>query len=109
MHTLKEKVFDVFPVYEKIKHKLIEYNCFDMAKYTFLQHKFRQFSFFFFALPDDMREPFFHSAKNDLVHELSHGYNMDILQNLKDNCLLFDFVNLNSNEFFQKYISCVKA
>ncbi|MCR4881648.1 MAG: glycosyltransferase [bacterium] len=109
MHTLKEKVFDVFPVFEKIKQKLIEYNYFDMAKYAFLQHKFRQFAFFFFTLPSDMREQFFHNAKNDLAYELSHGYNMDILKNLKDNRLLFDFLNLNSNEFFQKYISCVKS
>ena len=47
IHNLDKNVFDIFPVLDKIKQKLIEYDYYDIAKYAFLQHKFRQFAFFF--------------------------------------------------------------
>ena len=105
MHTLGKNIFNIFPMFNRIKQRLIEYNYYNMAKYAFLQHKFRQFAFFFFAIPKELQEEFFNSAKADLTSE--KDFDINIIKRLKDYPLYFDFLNLNSKEFYEKYKTSV--
>ena len=98
IHNLDKNVFDIFPVLDKIKQKLIEYDYYDIAKYAFLQHKFRQFAFFFLAIPENLREEFYNKAKADLAKETD--FDINIIKRLKDNPLYFAFLNMNSKEFY---------
>ena len=68
-----------------------------MAKYAFLQHKFRQFAFFFFAIPENLREKFFDKAKTDLLQE--RDFDINIIKQLKDAPLFFAFINMNPKDF----------
>lgn len=88
-------------MFNRIKQRLIDYGYYNMAKYAFLQHKFRQFAFFFFAIPEDLREPFFNSAKEDLINE--KDFDINIIKRLRDFPLYFDFINMNAKEFYDKY------
>lgn len=106
MHNLGAKVFDVFPVFKKIREKLIDYNYYDMAKYAFLQHKFRQYAFFFFNTPEDLRTDFFNQAKQDLSQ--GKDFDISIVKRLKDNPLYFAFINMNSQEFYNIFKPCMK-
>lgn len=99
MHTLDNNIFNIFPIFDKIKHRLIEFGFYNMSKYAFLQHKFRQYAFFFFTIPDDLREEFFNLAKSDLIQE--KNYDINIIRRLKDYQLYFAFLNMNKEEFSQ--------
>ena len=108
LHTLGRNVFDIFSVFDKVKEKLVKYDCFNTAKYAFLQHKFRQFAFFFFAIPEKLRGEFFENAKISLTADLEEGYSMDIIQKLIAHQLLFGFLNLTSEGFYDNFKSCVR-
>lgn len=106
MHTLGKNIFNIFPMFNKIKHKLIEFNYYDMAKYAFLQHKFRQFAFFFFTIPEELREEFFNRAKDDLLQE--KDFDINIIKKLKDFPLYFGFINYSANQFYTQFRSALR-
>ena len=101
MHTLNRNIFNIFPMFDRIKQRLIEYGYYNMAKYAFLQHKFRQFAFFFFTIPEDLRDEFFNCAKADLIKE--NDFDINIIKRLKDFPLYFAFLNMSAKEFHDKY------
>ena len=105
-HNLNQNVFDVFDIFDKIKQNLIIYKYYNMAKYAFLQHKFRQYAFFFFVISEDLRTDFFLRAKEDLLQE--KDLDINILKRLKDFPLFFSFINMTSQEFFDTYKNCVR-
>ena len=107
LHNLDRNVFDIFPVFRKIRQKLVDYNCYNQAKYAFLQHKFRQFAFYFFAIPAGLRDEFFANAKADL--EADKDFDIEIIKRLKDNPLYFAFLNMSQKEFFETYKNAVRG
>ena len=106
LHNLDINIFDIFKVFDKIKQVLINYNYYDMAKYALLQHKFRQFAYFFFTIPENLREDFFNNAKANLRQE--NDFDINIIKRLRDFPLYFGFVNMNMQEFYDNFKSAVR-
>ena len=102
MHNVSENVFEIFQIFNKIKHLLVDSNYYAVAKYAFLQHKFRQYAFFFSIIPSEFREDFYNKAKLDLMQ--NKDFDENIIRRLKDFPLYFAFLNMNSKEFYDKFI-----
>ena len=102
LHTLKDNAFDIFDVFKKVRSLLVEYECFDYSKYAFLQHKFRQYAFFFSIIPNEFREDFYSKVKKDLMQD--KDFDENIIRRLKDFPLYFAFLNMDSKEFYDKFI-----
>ena len=110
MHTLNKNIFNIFPMFNIIKDRLIQYNYYNMSKYAFLQHRFRQYAWFFFNIPQELRPEFYQMAQSELMNEVHSGaFDINILRKLKDNILLFDFINISEREFFNKYQKNVRV
>lgn len=106
-HTVSENVFNLITITNMIKEKLKEHGLYEGSKYALLQYKFRQYSWFFITggkSDNDLKERFFACAKEDLQDELRNGFDVNIVRKLKESNLLFDFINLSADEFYEKYI-----
>lgn len=101
MHTLSRNVFNIFPMFDRIKQTLINSGYYNMAKYAFLQHKFRQFAFFFFIIPEELRDEFFENAKNNFMSD--RDFDINIVKRLKDSPLYFAFLNMNAMQFYDNF------
>ena len=106
-HSITHKVFDLIVITNLIKEKLKEFKLYEVSKYALLQYKFRQYSWFFFvSAKSDMAvgRKFFESAKNDLINEIKEGFDINLIRQLKDFGLFFDFLKLSDSDFFEEYI-----
>ena len=103
MHSIGNKVFDIFKIINKMESFLKKTNNYEEYKYAFLQHKYTQYSFLFFETPFFKRERFYDEMKARLLMTKEEKFDKNICKKLVGYDIFESILELDQRSFYQKY------